>query len=102
MISTSGFAAILNSGNQPTSGNVGSVRNVSGMVANVGVAVGIVSPAHCGKELFPLPVSVAAILKSVGGRRREMSGNVDRVISVTDRAKNIWVEVGIASSSMIV
>ena len=47
MISTSGLvAAILNSGNQPTSGNVGSVRNVSSIVANVGygVAVGIVSP----------------------------------------------------------
>ncbi len=27
--------------------NVGSVSDMSGMVANVGVAVGIVSPAHC-------------------------------------------------------
>ena len=57
----------MNSGNQPTSGNVGSVRDVSSMVANVGVAVGIVSPAHCDQLLFPLPVSVAAILNSVGG-----------------------------------
>jgi hypothetical protein len=48
VISTSGLvAAILNSGNQPTSGNVGSVRDVFGMVENVGVTVGIVSPAHC-------------------------------------------------------
>ncbi len=39
--------AILISGNQPTSGNVGSARDVSGMVGNVGVAIGIVSPAHC-------------------------------------------------------
>ncbi len=60
--------AILNSGNQPTSGNVGSVRDVSSMVANVEVAVGIVSPAHYVQSLFPLPVSVAAILNLVGGR----------------------------------
>ncbi len=54
-MSTSGLAvAILNFGNvilisanQPTSDNVRSARDVSGMVANVGVAVGIVSPAHC-------------------------------------------------------
>jgi len=55
LFSTSGLAvaslkignASLNFGNQPTSGNVGSARNLSGMVANVDVAVGIVSPAHC-------------------------------------------------------
>ncbi len=47
-ISTSGLAVtILNYGNQPTSGNVRSGRDVSGRVANVGVAIGIVSPAHC-------------------------------------------------------
>ncbi len=75
------MAAILNSGNKPTSGNVGDDWDVFSMVVNVEVAVGIVSPAHCGKKLFPLPVSVAAILKSVGGgRRREMSGNVDSII----------------------
>ena len=33
--------------NRQTLGNVGSVRDVSGIVSNVGVAVGIVSPAHC-------------------------------------------------------
>ena len=38
--STSGLlVAILNSSNQPTSGNVGSVRDVSSTVANVEVAV---------------------------------------------------------------
>ncbi len=47
VISTSGLAvAVLNVGNQPTSGNVGSARDVSGMVAKVGVAVGIVPPAN--------------------------------------------------------
>ena len=82
------MAAILNSGNQPTSGNVGCALDVSSMVVNVGVAVGIVSPAHCGQELFPHPVSVAAILKSVGGRRREMSGNVDSVIFKSGLVEN--------------
>ena len=48
VISTSGLAvAILNFANQPTSGNVGSERNVSSKDANVGVAVGIVPPADC-------------------------------------------------------
>ena len=82
------MVAILNSGNQATSGNVGSVRDMSSMVANVGVAVAIVSPAHCVQQLFPLPVSVAAILKSVGGRRRKMSGNVDSVISKSGLVEN--------------
>ncbi len=59
------------------------------MVVKVGVAVGIVSPAHCGQELFPLPVSVAAILKSVDGRRREMSGNVDSVIFKPGLVENV-------------
>ncbi len=42
-------AEILISGNEPKSGNVGSVIDASGMVANfgVGIAVGIVLPAHC-------------------------------------------------------
>ena len=48
VISTSGLAAaILNFGKYPTSGNVGRVRDVFGMVSNIGVAVGIVSPPHC-------------------------------------------------------
>ena len=48
VITTSGsVVAILNSGNRPTSVNVGSARDVSGMASNVQVAVGIMSPAHC-------------------------------------------------------
>ncbi len=72
------------------------------MVANVGVAVGIMSPAHCGQLLFPLPVSVAAILNSVGGRRREMSNNVDSVRSMSGLVENVGVEVEIASISQAV
>ena len=45
VISTSGLVvAILNSGNQPTSGNVGSVRDVSSMAENTEVDVGIEAP----------------------------------------------------------
>ena len=69
------------------------------MVANVWVSVGIVSPAHCGQQLFPLPVSMAAILNSVGGRCREMSGNGDSVISKSGLVENVGEEVEIASLS---
>ena len=40
------IAAILRSQSRPTSGNVGSVTDESGMVANVWVAVGIGSQDH--------------------------------------------------------
>jgi len=50
---TSGLlVAILDSGNQPTSDNVGSVRDVSSTVANVEVAVGIVSPARSVQYMY--------------------------------------------------
>ncbi len=75
---------------------------MSGMVGNVGVAVGIVSPAHCVQQLFPLPVSVAAILKAVDGRRREMSGDVDSIIFKSGLVENMGVEVGIAAPSITV
>ncbi len=81
--------AILNVGDKPTSRNVGSTRDVSGVVANVGVAVGIVSPADCVQWLFPLPVSVAAILNLVSGRHRELSGNVESVISKAGLVENV-------------
>ena len=60
------------------------------MVDNVArVAVGIVSPAYSVQQLFPLSVSVAAILNSVDGRRREMSGNVDSVIFKSGLVENV-------------
>ena len=62
------------------------------MVVNVGVAVGIVSPAHCVQQLFPLPVSVATILNSVGGRHREMPGKVDSVLSKWGLVENVGVD----------
>ncbi len=90
------------SGNQPTSDNVGSAKDVSGMVANVGVAVGIVSPAHSVQYLFPLPVSVAAILNSVDNRRHGRSGDIGNVISKSGLVENVGVEVEIASLSQTV
>ncbi len=96
------MVAILNSGIQPTSGNVGSVRDVSSMVTIVEIAVGIVSPVHCDQQLFPLPVSMAAILNSVSGRRQKVSGNVDSVISKSGLVENVGVEVAIASISQAV
>ncbi len=44
------------------SGRVGSVISKSGIVDNVEVAVGIASPYVSVQKLFPLPVSMAAIL----------------------------------------
>ncbi len=59
------------------SGRVGSVISKSGMVGNVGVAVGIASPSVSFQKLFPLPVSTsgfdADICVSGVGRCRAMS-----------------------------
>ncbi len=54
---------------------------MSSMVANVGVVVGIVSPAHCVQQLFPLPVSIGVILNLGVAERRTMSGNVGSAMS---------------------
>ena len=51
----------MNSGNQPTSGNVGSVRDVSGMVENVGVAVW----SFVVRSLHSIVNSIVVSLKSV-------------------------------------
>jgi len=72
------------------------------MVANVGVAFGIVSPADCVQWLFTLPVSVAAILNQVDDRRQVMSGDIGSVISKSSLVKNVGVEVEIASLSQAV
>ena len=71
----------MNSYNQSTSGNVGSVTGESGTGANVGAGVGIVSLAHSVEQLFQLPVLVSAILNF---GIRPTSGNADRVISKSD------------------
>ncbi len=73
-IETGSGGRIVNSGNWTTSVSIDSVTDVSGMVANVGVAVGIWSQEQSVRLLlFPFPVSVAAIL-IVSSRLK--SGNV--------------------------
>jgi len=57
------MAAILNFGSGTMSGNVRSDIFRSGMVDNVRIAVGIATPSLAIQKLFPLPVSLAAILK---------------------------------------
>ncbi len=49
----------------PTSGRVGSAISKSGIVENVGVAVGIDSPYVSVQKLFPLPVSTSGFLKDI-------------------------------------
>ena len=76
------MAAILNSSNQPiTSGNIGSVIDVSGLVAYVGTAVEVVTPALC---------AIVISTSCFGGRHfefcsRPTSGNVDSVIFNSDK-----------------
>ncbi len=69
------------------------------MVANVEVAVGIVSPARCVHYSFSPPVLVTVILNSVVDQRRKMSGNVDSVICMSGLVENVGVAGDIASSS---
>ena len=46
-------------------GNVGSDISESGMVANVGTAVGIASPSVSVQKLFPLPVSTSGFVTDI-------------------------------------
>ncbi len=47
------------------SGNVGSVIFRSGMVENVGLAVGIASPSVSVQKLLPLPVSTSVFVADI-------------------------------------
>ncbi len=60
------MTAILNFGSLTTSGNVRGDIVKSGMVDNVGVAVGIAAPSLAVQKLFPLPVLLTAILDFSG------------------------------------
>ena len=66
-ISTSGFhfrfrGRQVRFRRRPMSDNVGGVKFGSGMVENVGVAVGIASPTVSVQKLFPLPVSTSGFV----------------------------------------
>ncbi len=97
-------AAILNSGKWAALVSLGRVTDVSGMVANVGVAVRIGSQTQSVQLLFPFPVSVAAILIFGCRLMMAMSGNVSRCrqyhIRVGHDLKYERVEVGITAPSV--
>ena len=70
VISTSGFhfrfrGRHLSCRRRPMSGNVGSVLSWSGIVENVGVAVGIASPSVSVQKLFSLPVSTSGFVADI-------------------------------------
>ncbi len=87
-----------------TSGDVRSNIVKSGMVDNVGIAVGIAAPSFAVQKLFPLPVSLAAILNfgSLSSstnvdQRRPTSGSVLSVKSKSGVVENMGAAFGIAS-----
>ena len=84
------------------SGNVGSDISESGMVANVGVAVGIASLSVSVQKLFLLPVSWPTINHILPFRGRPMSGNVGSDISESGVVANVGVAVGTASPCLSV
>ena len=82
---------------------VGSVISMSGMVQNVGLAIGIASPSLSVQKLFLLPVCVVDIrVPNAGFRFRPTSGRVASGISVPDVTENVGVAVEIASPSLSV
>ncbi len=76
------------------------------MVDNMGVAAGIATPSLALQKLFPLPVSLAAILNfgSLASstnvdQRHPRSANVLGVKSKSAMVENVEAAVGIASQS---
>ena len=84
------------------SGNVDCDIAESGMVTNVGVAIGTASPSLSVQTLFLLPVSWPTINHIVRFRGRPMSGNVGSDISESGMVTNVGVAVEIASLSVSV
>ena len=75
------------------SGNARSDISESGMVTNVGVAVGTASPSLSVQSLFLLPVSWPTINHILPFRGRPMSGNVGSGISESGVVANVGVAV---------
>ena len=88
------------------SGRVGSVISKSGMVDNVGVAVGISSPYVSVQQLFPLPVStsgfVADIWVSGVGRCRTLSAVPFLSRAWSKYGGSRWNRVAIAFRSKVI
>ncbi len=80
------------------SDNVSSAIFRSGIVENVGVAVGIASLTLSVRVLFPLLVSTSGFMaETFGFRCRPMSGCVGSAIFESGIVENVGVAVGIAS-----
>ncbi len=69
------------------------------MVDNVGVAVGIAAPSLAVQKLFPLPVSLTAML-NFGSRTTSGTARSDTVKS--GMVNNVRIAVGIAAPSLAV
>ncbi len=79
------------------------------MTDNAGIAVGIATPSFAVYTLFPLPVSLAAILNfgslsssTIVDQRRPTSGSVLSVKSKSSVVENVGAAFGIASQLTIV
>ncbi len=85
------------------SGTVGSAIFGSGVVENMGVAVGIASLTLAVQVLFPLPVSTSGFVADTSGFRCwPLSGRVGSDISESGIVENVGVSVGIASPALSV
>ncbi len=85
------------------SGRDGSAIFESGIVENVGVAVGIASLTLSVRVLFPLPGSSSSSVADISGFRCwPMSGRVDSAISGSGIVENVGAAVGIASLTLSV
>ena len=97
------MAAILNFGSRTTSGNGGGDIVKSGMVDNVGVAVGIAAPSLAVQKLFPLPVFAGRHLGfwwyTIVYQPLSTSGSVPSVKSKSGVVENVGVAFEIASKS---
>ncbi len=93
------MVAIFNFGSGTMPGNVRSDIVKSGMVDNVGVAVGIAASSPVVQKLFSLPVFLGAIL-TFGSR--QTSDKVDRIIFMSGMVGNMGIEVVITAPSITV
>jgi len=84
------------------SGNVGSDISNSGMVANVGVAVGIAYPSISVLKLFPFRFPLQVSWPTFAFRCRPMSDNVGSVKLWSGIVENVGLAIGIASISVSV
>ena len=91
----------MNFGSRTTSGNVRGDIVKSGIVDNIGIAVGIATPSLAVQKLFPLSVFAGRHLEfwwsAIVCQRQSTSGHVLSVKSKSGVVENVGVAVGIMS-----